>query len=290
LTKYENWSREGIAAIEAATMGQDASKHARRTRRADALWQVRAGQILDAAAELVVRWGYRKTTVDDIARQAEVGKGTIYLHWRTREDLFQALLMRERVAMGQALMQRMERDPAEIQLHRLLHAILLLVESRPLVQMVFTGQSDLWGGLIRSQSGRAVQAQKMVVSAEYLDVLRRHTLLYTDLSLEKQLYAVNATVAGFFLVNPLLGDQDQLTSEERANLLAATVRGAFGPRTDPSMEMVHDAAPLVIQLFQRLYGEFEGLVYPSRRSPQTQALGEVGGAGDPSDPSNGTEA
>ncbi len=54
--------------------------------------QERADRILDAAAELILRWGYRKTTIDDIAKQAGVAKGTIYLHWKTREDLFMALI------------------------------------------------------------------------------------------------------------------------------------------------------------------------------------------------------
>ena len=33
---------------------------------------VRAERILDAAATLVERWGYNKTTIDDIARQSGV--------------------------------------------------------------------------------------------------------------------------------------------------------------------------------------------------------------------------
>ncbi|OLD80902.1 MAG: hypothetical protein AUG54_04740 [Ktedonobacter sp. 13_1_20CM_4_53_7] len=45
----------------------------------------RANRILDAAAELMLRWGYNKTTIDDIARYAGVAKGTIYLHWKNHE-------------------------------------------------------------------------------------------------------------------------------------------------------------------------------------------------------------
>ena len=37
--------------------------------------------ILDAADGLIQRFGYQKTTVDDIAREAGIGKGTIYLHF-----------------------------------------------------------------------------------------------------------------------------------------------------------------------------------------------------------------
>jgi AcrR family transcriptional regulator len=55
----------------------------------------RADRILDAAAALMQRWGYNKTTMDDIVRLSGVAKGTIYLPWKTREDLFLALMRRE---------------------------------------------------------------------------------------------------------------------------------------------------------------------------------------------------
>ena len=43
--------------------------------------------ILAAAQRLLVRYGYRKTTMDDLAREAKVGKGTIYLYFRSKEDV-----------------------------------------------------------------------------------------------------------------------------------------------------------------------------------------------------------
>ncbi len=58
----------------------------------------RAERLLDVAADLLLRWGYRRITMDDIAAQAAIGKGTIYLHWKTREDLFRAVLHREAAA------------------------------------------------------------------------------------------------------------------------------------------------------------------------------------------------
>src|SRR6266568_3546350 len=73
--------------------------------------QERAHRILDAAATLILRWGYNKTTIDDIARQAGVAKGTIYLHWKTREELFAALITREKLEMGKEIKQRIIVDP-----------------------------------------------------------------------------------------------------------------------------------------------------------------------------------
>ncbi len=47
---------------------------------------VREG-ILDATELLLARYGYRKMTVEDIAREVGVGKGTIYLHFSSKEEI-----------------------------------------------------------------------------------------------------------------------------------------------------------------------------------------------------------
>jgi AcrR family transcriptional regulator len=43
--------------------------------------------ILDAVDVLLARYGYRKMTIDDVAAEAGVGKGTIYLHFESKEEL-----------------------------------------------------------------------------------------------------------------------------------------------------------------------------------------------------------
>jgi AcrR family transcriptional regulator len=43
--------------------------------------------ILDAADRLLARYGYQKMTIDDLAREVGVGKGTIYLHFSSKEEV-----------------------------------------------------------------------------------------------------------------------------------------------------------------------------------------------------------
>ena len=43
--------------------------------------------ILDAAEALIARYGYRKMAVDDIAQEARIGKGTVYLHFASKEEV-----------------------------------------------------------------------------------------------------------------------------------------------------------------------------------------------------------
>jgi AcrR family transcriptional regulator len=43
--------------------------------------------ILDATDLLLARYGYRKMTMDDIAQEVGIGKGTIYLHFVSKEEV-----------------------------------------------------------------------------------------------------------------------------------------------------------------------------------------------------------
>ena len=43
--------------------------------------------ILDATDRLLARFGYRKMTVEDIAVEAGIGKGSIYLHFSSKEEV-----------------------------------------------------------------------------------------------------------------------------------------------------------------------------------------------------------
>jgi AcrR family transcriptional regulator len=41
-------------------------------------------RIIEAATELFVKYGLRKTSIDEVARRAGVAKGTIYTHFKTK--------------------------------------------------------------------------------------------------------------------------------------------------------------------------------------------------------------
>jgi AcrR family transcriptional regulator len=43
--------------------------------------------ILDAADRLLARYGYKKMTIDDLAGEVGIGKGTIYLHFNSKEEV-----------------------------------------------------------------------------------------------------------------------------------------------------------------------------------------------------------
>lgn len=63
----------------------------------DARQRAKRERILAAATERFVRYGYRKTSIDDVAGRAGVAKGTIYLYYRNKAELlFHAAALEKR--------------------------------------------------------------------------------------------------------------------------------------------------------------------------------------------------
>jgi AcrR family transcriptional regulator len=52
----------------------------------------RPAEILDAALACFVERGFAATRLDDVARRAGVTKGTVYLYFRSKQDLFRAVV------------------------------------------------------------------------------------------------------------------------------------------------------------------------------------------------------
>jgi TetR/AcrR family transcriptional regulator len=65
-----------------------AKVRAKRERRKEA----RPGELLDAALALFVEKGFAATRVDEVARRAGVSKGTLFLYFPSKEELFKAVV------------------------------------------------------------------------------------------------------------------------------------------------------------------------------------------------------
>jgi AcrR family transcriptional regulator len=221
--------------------------------------QTRAERILDVAAELLLRWGYNRVTIDDLAAQVGVGKGTIYLHWNTREELFYAVIAREYIAATDEVLTPMRRDPAAVLPHRLMRAYFLVTMRRPLIRAVFVSDLEVLGKLVKGVD-RALEAQQDAAFNDYLRLLAEHGLLRADVSPEELTYAVTATVGGFLLTDTLISEQYQPDLERKADLLALTVQRAFEIDRPPPAEALRAVVPRVIEIFTEAADRYRALV------------------------------
>jgi AcrR family transcriptional regulator len=190
----------------------------------------RATRILDVASALLLRHGYRRVTVEDVAVGADIGKGTIYLHWKTREALFTAIFEREVLQAIGELVGALRQDPQVCLLHRFARAYFLAIMHRPLLRGFVLGDPDLLGKLAKPGSAR--DDRHRLMSRAYLELLAEHGLLREDLDLEAIAYAFQATFEGFLQAEaaaaaPPPASRAAAGVDQRADLLARTVQRAF---------------------------------------------------------------
>ncbi len=157
--------------------------------------QQREQRILDAAAALLVRWGYRKTTIDDVAREAGVGKGTIYLHWKDKNALFGATLRRASRRLIDYTMRQIAADPDGGLPHRLWTHSMLAAFTDPLMAAVMSGQPDILQGLTSVFPAAALQ-QMAGDYEEYIVQLQRAGLIRADLPVSVITYLTSALKLG----------------------------------------------------------------------------------------------
>jgi AcrR family transcriptional regulator len=61
-------------------------------KRSSALADPRRCALLDAALAVFTRYGYQKTSMDEVARSAHLSRQGLYLHFANKEELFQAAI------------------------------------------------------------------------------------------------------------------------------------------------------------------------------------------------------
>lgn len=77
----------------------------------------RSALILQAAADLFAEFGYEKTTLDEIALNAGIGKGSIYLEFDGKEAILFALILqnkRAQMAQMQRIAERWDKPALEL--------------------------------------------------------------------------------------------------------------------------------------------------------------------------------
>jgi len=59
--------------------------------------------IVNTAQKLFARFGFNKTTVDEVASLAHIGKSTVYHYFNSKEDIFRAVVKKESQALSQKI-------------------------------------------------------------------------------------------------------------------------------------------------------------------------------------------
>lgn len=160
--------------------GEDASR--RRTRL----------RILQAATEHFLRFGYRKASVSDIATDAGVAKGTVYLYFKSKNALMIAAISYEKVQQIGAFAAVMAKPPHE-QLRAYLTLVGNAVNDSPLVARLTRGDREMQAVL--EDSGETLGSDHNAERDAFLGLLIRNVNpSISDTDLHKRVVVLNAII------------------------------------------------------------------------------------------------
>lgn len=216
----------------------------------------RVERVLDSAAELLVRWGYQRVTIDEVARHAGIGKGTVYLHFRTKEALFVTVLLRAQAGVAERIAQRAEGDPTYALPAKLVSALYRELTADPLLRSLYFADVEVLGRLVHEATDTLgeLTARRNKVMEEHLRLLQEAGCVRADLSVEVLRYLLSAVGAGFFFLDGFFGAATiglDLPVAERADLIELALASIVQVPEPPAAELAR-VAPVVAELHRSL--------------------------------------
>ena len=148
--------------------------------------RAREDLILDAADRLLARYGYKKMTIDDLAREAGIGKGTVYLHFKSKEDVVLSHVDRivERLLEQMQTIIDSEAAPEEKLRQMLVRRVMFRFESvQHYTESISLVLRDLRAGLLERRARYFEEEAKAFATVlrqgQHAGVFRRHEALAT---------------------------------------------------------------------------------------------------------------
>lgn len=167
----------------------------------------RENRILDAASSLVLHYGYDKTTVSDIAHEARVSKGAIYLHWKSKDELFQALIWREVWSYAETWISQLEAAPDGGSLFSMYKYSLAGLHAHPFMKALFTRDRRILGDFLTRQEAELIR-QKFIMGKDFLRLMQQAGALREDADPDVVAYLMSSIAYGLVKVDEIVSPHE----------------------------------------------------------------------------------
>jgi AcrR family transcriptional regulator len=189
--------------------------------------QNRTNKILDSAATLIARYSYDKTTVSEIADEAGISKGAVYLEFRSKDELLGALLIREMRRLMEDTRGRIDADPGGGTISGIYRHSILALANNPLMCALYTKDSRVLGDYIRRQPPSRY-TERFLFGRMFVERMQEAGLLRDDLSPELTAYLMSIISYGLMSIETVIPAEEAPPLEEVAQTLSMVVERSFG--------------------------------------------------------------
>jgi AcrR family transcriptional regulator len=172
----------------------------------------RRERLLECASSLFSRWGFDKTSVDDIARETGISKGAVYLEFPNKDALFKAVVHWEFSRYMQDWLRRFEKDHGDWSFARMVQHSIAAVDANPFVKALFKRDQRIFGSFLR----RDKELFRLAISArsELFSQLQETGGMRDDIPPRVLAYVVSVTGYGLIAGDEIVPEENRIPFEE----------------------------------------------------------------------------
>ncbi len=184
--------------------------------------------ILDVAEDLILHYGFDKTTMSDIAREAGISKGAIYLHYESKDALFEAVIKRDITRYGiEALRWIHEDSDTWSFINTYKYGIMALTQCKILTAMARQDERIFGSFLKRTQLN--LMETKRGVNKDMLRKMQEVGAIRSDLDIDATAFLLQAIGWGIINAHEFTGEADIPPFEEIGMGLGQFLQNALIP-------------------------------------------------------------
>jgi AcrR family transcriptional regulator len=187
----------------------------------------RRERLLESASSLFSRWGFDKTSVDDIAREAGISKGAVYLEFPNKDALFKAIVHWEFARYMQDWLHRFEKDHGDWSFARMIQHSIAAIDSNPFVKALLMRDQRLFGSFLR----RDKELFRLAISArsEFFSQLQQVGSMRDDIPAPVLAYLVSVTGYGLIAGDEVVPDENKVPFAEAIKAWGLLLERAVAP-------------------------------------------------------------
>jgi AcrR family transcriptional regulator len=154
--------------------------------------QERERMILDATVQLLLRHGYNKTTMSDVAEAVGLNRALIYPHFKSKDELVEALIIRELERYGDMWSQSLEADPLGGSIASIYRGMVPALEQLPLMAAILTQDEQTFGKYLRKPGNIFAYLSTTITTRDALQAMQELGAVRQDVNITAMAFIMDA--------------------------------------------------------------------------------------------------
>lgn len=148
--------------------------------------------ILDAAATLLLRHGYNKTTMSDVANAVDLNRALIYLHFKSKDEVVEALILRELERYGALWSQALKADPLGGSIASIYRGMVPVLKQLPLMAAILVQDEQTFGKYLRKPGNLFIHLTPAITTREALQAMQELGVVRQDVNIAAMTFIMDA--------------------------------------------------------------------------------------------------